>query len=67
MLKVLQIRSLQFLGNDKVLNDTLDLAGSGLEVQAISKVSKIINRKYLKNAILDSHNFLQADFGISTI
>ena len=67
MLKVLQIRSLQFLSNDKVLKDTLDLAGSGQEVQAISKVSKIINLQYLKNAILDSHDFLQADFGISTI
>ena len=32
MLKVLEIRSLQFRGNGKALNDTLDLAGSGQEV-----------------------------------
>ena len=67
MLKVLEIRSLQFLGNRKALNDTLDLAGSGQEVWAISKVSKITNLQDLKNAILDSHDFLQTDFGIGTI
>ena len=67
MLKVFRIRSLQFLGNGKALNDTLVLAGSGQEVHAISKVSKITNLQYLKNATLDSHNFLQADFGINTI
>ena len=32
MLKVVEIGSLQFLGNVKALNCTLDLAGSGQEV-----------------------------------
>ena len=32
MLKVFEIRSLQFVGDGKALNDTLDLAGSGQEV-----------------------------------
>ena len=67
MLKVLEKRSLHFLGNGKAPNNTLDLAGSGQEVYVISKVSKITNLQYLKNAILDSHDFFQADFGISTI
>ena len=49
MLKVLKITSSQFIGNDKALNDTLDLAGSGQDVQAISKVSKITNLQYPKN------------------
>ena len=61
ILKVLKITGLQLLGNDKALNDTHDLAGSGQVVQAVCKASKITNLQNLKNGILDSHDFLHED------